>query len=95
MVSTVAEAVFYAGHGFDDIVVGRPATPHLLQRCASLRSTVPSLHFLVNSCDGLRAVEEAGDAQNPVSALIKVSAGYERGRCRCLYRYHREKEFSL
>lgn len=84
VVSTLAEAVHFANNGFDDIVLGRPATGYLFERSSSLRQSLESLHFFINSLDGFNAAEKEGNAEKPVSCLLKVSGGYERGKLRSL-----------
>ncbi|KAL4635666.1 hypothetical protein GN956_G12974 [Arapaima gigas] len=57
-VSTVAEATFYADHGFDDILYAYPLPLDKVERCAQLSERLSLFHVLVDSTAALHALRQ-------------------------------------
>src|SRR2546423_12359874 len=74
-VSTLAEAEFFADHGWRDITYAVPISPEKLDRAAALARRIERLNILIDSFDALRAVESAGSV---FDAFLKVDCGYHR-----------------
>lgn len=78
-VSTLAEAEFFAGHGFDDITYAVPIGPGKLPRAAALASQIKTLNLLIDSFEALRALEDFhGQQRTRFNVFLKVDCGYHR-----------------
>ena len=81
VVSTLAEAEFYAEHGFDDITYAYPMSHDKVSRCASFVSKLQVFHVAV---DNAVIVEILGKYELPPnkkwSILLMVDCGYGRGK---------------
>ncbi|RUS80901.1 hypothetical protein EGW08_011337 [Elysia chlorotica] len=80
-VSTLAEAEFYASHGFDDILLAYPITESKIARCLDLMQKLESFHVFVSGPDGVSTLK-AHEADLPPpkvwSVVLEVDAGYGR-----------------
>jgi D-serine deaminase-like pyridoxal phosphate-dependent protein len=77
-VSTLAEAEFYAGAGYDDITYAVPIDPGKLARAAALGRRI-RLHLLVDHDEGVAALEEfAASHDVRFSVFLKVDSGARR-----------------
>eukprot|EP00697_Spironema_sp_BW2_P006073 gnl/Spiro4/18448_TR9873_c0_g1_i1.p1 gnl/Spiro4/18448_TR9873_c0_g1~~gnl/Spiro4/18448_TR9873_c0_g1_i1.p1 ORF type:complete len:409 (+),score=75.99 gnl/Spiro4/18448_TR9873_c0_g1_i1:37-1263(+) len=56
VVSTLAEAEFYANGGFDDILLASLITPSKLPRCAALHNRLSQFHVYVDSSSAVEAL---------------------------------------
>ena len=74
-VSTLAEAEFFADHGFDDITYAVPIAPGKLARAAALARRIRRLNVLIDSEQALRAMERSG---NSFDVFLKIDCGYHR-----------------
>ncbi|HEV2988963.1 MAG TPA: alanine racemase [Candidatus Angelobacter sp.] len=78
-VSTLAEAEFFAQHGFDDITYAVPISPAKLTRAAILARRVKRLNLLLDSPETLQALQDFHAAQGMVfDVFLKVDSGYHR-----------------
>jgi D-serine deaminase-like pyridoxal phosphate-dependent protein len=78
-VSTLAEAEFFAEHGFDDITYAVPVGPDKLVRAAALARRIARLNLLLDSFATLRALEEFHVSDGAVfDVFLKVDCGYHR-----------------
>lgn len=77
-VSTLAEAEFYAGAGFDDITYAVPIDPGKLDRAAALAQRI-RLHLLLDHPAGLAGMEEfAATHSVRFSVFLKIDSGARR-----------------
>jgi len=74
-VSTMAEAEFFADHGFRDISYAVPIAPDKLPRAAAVAKRIERLNILIDSERALRAVESFGGVWD---VFLKVDCGYHR-----------------
>ena len=74
-VSTLAEAEFFANAGFDDITYAFPIAPDKLDRAAALGRRIRKLHLLIDTAEGLSAIERHGGRFH---IWLKVDCGYHR-----------------
>jgi D-serine deaminase-like pyridoxal phosphate-dependent protein len=72
-VSTIAEAEYFAAHGFHDILLGVSITPDKLQRLAPLISQGAKVTVVTDRADVAAAVVRAG-----LPALIEIDSGERR-----------------
>lgn len=79
-VSTLAEAEYFADHGFRDLLYAVAIVPAKLPRIAALmRRTGVAILLLVDSVEAARAVAEAGEALSTgFAALIEIDTGEHR-----------------
>ena len=78
-VSTLAEAEFFADHGFDDITYAVPVGPGKLERAAALARRIKRLNLLIDSFEALQAMEEFSARQGSrFNVFLKVDCGYHR-----------------
>ncbi|MCB1056992.1 MAG: alanine racemase [Acidobacteria bacterium] len=78
-VSTLAEARFFAGHGFRDITWALPLDPERLAAVAELQRGLEGLHLLLDDPAVLAAVEAFGSAHGVrFSVFLEVDCGYHR-----------------
>ncbi|HEV3039278.1 MAG TPA: alanine racemase [Candidatus Angelobacter sp.] len=78
-VSTLAEAEFFARHGFDDITYAVPISPAKLQRAATLARQIKRLNLLLDSSETLKALQDFHTAQGVIfDMFLKVDSGYHR-----------------
>jgi D-serine deaminase-like pyridoxal phosphate-dependent protein len=79
-VSTVAEAEYFADHGFRDLLYAVTVVPAKLPRLAALmRRTGAEIMLLVDSVEAARAVAEAGETLGTgFAALIEIDTGEHR-----------------
>jgi len=78
-VSTLAEAEFFADHGFDDITYAVPIAPAKLAKAAALARRIKRLNLLLDSFEALRAIEEFHTTHGTVfHVFLKVDCGYHR-----------------
>lgn len=73
-VSTLAEARYFASHGFTDILYGIGINPAKLDAVAALRGKGVSLKIVLDSIEAARAVA----AQGKHEALIEIDCGQHR-----------------
>eukprot|EP00698_Gefionella_okellyi_P026332 TRINITY_DN9984_c0_g1_i1.p1 TRINITY_DN9984_c0_g1~~TRINITY_DN9984_c0_g1_i1.p1 ORF type:complete len:377 (-),score=78.95 TRINITY_DN9984_c0_g1_i1:777-1907(-) len=81
VVSTLAEARFYAAAGFDDILYALPITSDKVERCAALLVQLEVFHVYVDNFAGLRALEEYASTHalsKRWSVFLAVDSGYHR-----------------
>lgn len=57
VVSTLAEASFYADGGYDDILYAYPVTPDKVKRCAELSERLSLFHVLVDNSLALQELK--------------------------------------
>jgi len=79
VVSTLAEAEFYASHGFDDVLFAQPLTQEKVPRCAQLVAQLEEFHVMIDSTSGLDAISSRRVPGKQWSVFIKVDCGYGRG----------------
>jgi D-serine deaminase-like pyridoxal phosphate-dependent protein len=78
-VSTLAEAEFFADHGFRDITYAFPIAPAKLERAAALARRVERLNVLIDSSDALEAIESFHRATDAIFDLfLEIDCGYGR-----------------
>jgi D-serine deaminase-like pyridoxal phosphate-dependent protein len=78
-VSTLAEAEFFARHGFDDITYAVPISPAKLERAAKLARQIRRLNLLLDSFETLQALQDFHAAQGiAFDVFLKVDCGYHR-----------------
>jgi D-serine deaminase-like pyridoxal phosphate-dependent protein len=78
-VSTLAEAEFFSGHGFDDITYAVPIGLGKLPRAAALARQIKALNLLIDSFEALRALEDFHRRQGTrFNVFLKVDCGYHR-----------------
>ncbi len=78
-VSTLAEAEFFARHGFDDITYAVPISPAKLERAAKLARQIRRLNLLLDSFETLNALHDFHASQGVAfDAFLKVDCGYHR-----------------
>lgn len=75
-VSTLAEAVYFAGHGFRDITLAAGVTPAKLNRVADLIYQGVDIAVLTDDPDTAAVI---GSHDAPFRALIEVDSGEHRG----------------
>ncbi|XP_019615073.1 PREDICTED: uncharacterized protein LOC109462877 [Branchiostoma belcheri] len=78
VVSTLAEAEFYAGAGFDDVLFATPLTQDKVQRCARLVTQLEQFHVMIDSSAGLDAIKSTPLSGKQWSVFLKVDCGYGR-----------------
>ena len=80
VVSTLAEAEFYANCGYDDIMYAYPVTPDKLPQILELMSKVNKFHLTIDSHFILDALEHHElDSGKRFSILLMLDTGYGRG----------------
>ncbi len=78
-VSTLAEADFFAAHGFTDITYAVPISPDKLPRAAALAGKIQRLNLLLDSFAALAAFEEFHRAHgHAFDVFLKIDCGYHR-----------------
>src|SRR5947209_8960399 len=78
-VSTLAEAEFFAGHGFHDITYAVPIGLGKLERAAALAGRIKRLNLLLDSFEALHALEEFCSRQETAfHVFLKIDCGYHR-----------------
>ena len=78
-VSTLAEAEFFAAHGFDDITYAVPISPDKLERTAALARTIKRLNVLIDSFEALHALKEFHRQGKKIfNVFLKIDCGYHR-----------------
>lgn len=78
-VSTLAEAEFFAQHGFDDITYAVPISPAKFHRAAALARQIKRLNLLLDNAETLQALQEFHAADGTVfDVFLKVDSGYHR-----------------
>jgi D-serine deaminase-like pyridoxal phosphate-dependent protein len=83
-VSTLAEAEFYADHGFDDIVYAVPITPEKVAAAAALSARLDKFVVAVDNEQQVDALlahgppSAAGDPEKPWRVVLMVDCGYHR-----------------
>src|SRR5258708_4494530 len=78
-VSTLAEAEFFAAHGFTDITYAVPISPDKLPRAAALAARIHRLNLLLDSFSAVAAFEEFHRAHgHTFDVFLKVDCGYHR-----------------
>ncbi|XP_078621834.1 D-serine dehydratase-like isoform X1 [Branchiostoma floridae x Branchiostoma japonicum] len=78
VVSTLAEAEFYASHGFDDVLFAQPLTQEKVPRCAQIVAQLEEFHVMIDSTSGLDAISSRRVPGKQWSVFIKVDCGYGR-----------------
>lgn len=82
VVSTLAEARFFAAGGFDDILYAVPITPDKLLEAAAIALQINTFHVLVDHPAQLIALQKAGPPggvmSRPWSVVLMVDCGYGR-----------------
>lgn len=66
VVSTLAEASFYADGGYDDILYAYPVTPDKLKRCAELSERLSLFHVLLDNSSALKELKASPLKQGKV-----------------------------
>ena len=79
-VSTLAEAEYFARHGFRDILYAVGIAPRKLARVAAIRARGCDLSVILDAMDQARAVADASrTAGHPIPALIEIDSDGHRG----------------
>ena len=79
-VSTLAEAEYFAGHRFRDIIYAVGLAPQKAERALQLRGAGVDLKLILDTVDQARALGAAGRAMGVVpSALIEIDCDNHRG----------------
>ena len=82
-VSTLAEAEYFAGHGFTDITYAVGVSPRAAERAMTLRKAGVDLKLLLDSAEQARALGAAGRAAGlEPSAFIEIDCDWHRGGLR-------------
>jgi len=80
VVSTLAEAEFFADGGFDDITYGYPITPDKLPQASKLLERLQKFHIFVDNDFTLKALISYPPPQGKKwSVFMKVDCGNDRG----------------
>src|SRR5947208_2409176 len=78
-VSTLAEAEFFAQHGFDDITYAVPISPAKFDRAAALARQINRLNLLLDNHATFQELQGFHAAQGTVfDVFLKVDSGYHR-----------------
>jgi D-serine deaminase-like pyridoxal phosphate-dependent protein len=77
VVSTLAEAEFYADNDFDDILYGYPLSPNKFERCKNLSERLNNFHILIDNQAMLDELKKSC-SQTKWSIFLKVDCGYGR-----------------
>ncbi len=78
-VSTLAEAIFFAEGGFQDITFAMPLAPGRVAKACDVAEQVETFHLLVDHHSAVEALSaEAHRRKLSLSVLIKVDCGYHR-----------------
>ncbi len=59
VVSTLAEAEFYAAAGFPDVAYAVPIEPSKFERALALHASLPAFHVMVDSLEAAEALDAA------------------------------------
>ena len=79
-VSTLAEAEYFAGHGFRDIIYAVGLAPQKAERALNLRRAGVDLKVILDTVDQVKALGDAGRAIGiSPSALIEIDCDDHRG----------------
>lgn len=80
VVSTLAEAFFFADGGFDDILYAVPITPDKFKDAMALTGRLEQFHVLVDHPSTVEALRRAhpGPGSRPWSVFVMVDCGYHR-----------------
>ncbi|KAH3787470.1 D-threo-3-hydroxyaspartate dehydratase-like [Dreissena polymorpha] len=83
VVSTVAEAEFFAGNGYDDIIYASPMVKEkLTKRVQSLASRLADFHLMVDSVVGIDGIIETPlDGDRKWSVFVEIDCNYGRTGC--------------
>lgn len=80
VVSTLAEAKFFADGGFDDILYAVPVSPDKLDQAAALTARLDAFHVVVDHPDSVSALlaRSAPSQDKQWSVVVMVDCGYHR-----------------
>ncbi|KAL3854651.1 hypothetical protein ACJMK2_013911 [Sinanodonta woodiana] len=79
VVSTLAEAEFYADNGFDDILYGFPIIKEKLDRCAKLVNRLDMFHLMFDNLTSLEAIKSSTlDLGKKWSVFLELDCGNGR-----------------
>ncbi|WAR22480.1 DTHAD-like protein [Mya arenaria] len=83
VVSTIAEAEFYADGGFDDIIFASPMVKERIsKRVISLATRLEAFHVMVDSVVGMQGVIDTPlDGDKKWNVFMEVDCGYGRTGC--------------
>lgn len=86
MVSTLAEASFYADGGYDDILYAYPVTADKVKRCAELSEKLSLFHVLVDNSLALQELKAWPLKQGKVwHVWLKLDCDNGRGKRYSVY----------
>lgn len=77
-VSTLAEALFFAEAGWQDIAYAFPLIHSQLEQLVDLNKKIERLHLLADNLESVLAAEEAAKGSKQLSLWLKVDCGYHR-----------------
>lgn len=78
-VSTLAEARYFAEHGFEDITYAVPIAPAKLEEVAELTRRIEHFSILIDQAETLRAVETFAERRDvSINVFLKIDCGYHR-----------------
>lgn len=81
MVSTLAEASFYADGGYDDILYAYPVTSDKVKRCAELSERLSLFHVLLDNSLALQELKARPLKQGKVwHVWLKLDCDNGRGK---------------
>eukprot|EP00747_Dinoflagellata_sp_TGD_P053413 gnl/TRDRNA2_/TRDRNA2_148437_c1_seq1.p1 gnl/TRDRNA2_/TRDRNA2_148437_c1~~gnl/TRDRNA2_/TRDRNA2_148437_c1_seq1.p1 ORF type:complete len:415 (-),score=71.63 gnl/TRDRNA2_/TRDRNA2_148437_c1_seq1:161-1342(-) len=78
VVSTLAEAKFFADGGFDDILYAVPITADKLKDAAALTRSLEEFHIIVDHPRQVDALQQYPPDGKPWSVVLMVDCGYHR-----------------
>lgn len=78
VVSTLAEAEFFARNGFDDIIYGKPVIESNLYRCKKLQEKIEQFHLLYDNEKAIEALERNLLENKKWSVFLEVDVGGHR-----------------
>lgn len=78
VVSTLAEAEFFASHGYDDIIYGKPVSESQMSRCKKLHEKCTQFHLMFDNEETISALERNPLGNKAWSVFLEVDIGGNR-----------------
>nr|XP_022326315.1 uncharacterized protein LOC111126166 isoform X2 [Crassostrea virginica] len=78
VVSTLAEAEFYADNGFDDIIYGKPVIESQLSRCKKLHEKCSKFHLMFDNEEAIYALERNPMKNKAWTVFLELDIGGKR-----------------
>ncbi|XP_048778339.2 D-serine dehydratase-like isoform X2 [Ostrea edulis] len=75
VVSTLAEAEFFAAGGFDDIIYGKPVIPSQIPRCKKLQERCTQFHLLFENEESFYSLERTPLENKKWTVFLEVDIG--------------------